>query len=80
MELALVMILCDNDFDKVDYFVIHARFIRFFICSFRCIELANNHLLGRNDFDYVDCKAIHARFIILNSIGCHYAKVIIIKQ
>ena len=29
MELALVMILCDNDFDKVDYFVIHARFISF---------------------------------------------------
>ena len=23
----LVMILYDNDFDKVDYFVIHARFI-----------------------------------------------------
>ena len=29
MELDLVMILCDNDFDKVDYFVIHARFISF---------------------------------------------------
>jgi len=28
MELAFVMILYDNDFDKVDYFVIHARFIR----------------------------------------------------
>jgi hypothetical protein len=47
MELALVMILCDNDFDKVDYFVIHARFIRlkhFFIIW--CMELALNHVLG----------------------------------
>ena len=35
MELALVMILCDNDFDKVDYFVIHARFI----CQPSCWKL-----------------------------------------
>jgi hypothetical protein len=27
MELALIIYLYDNDFDKVDYFVIRARFI-----------------------------------------------------
>ena len=37
MELALVMILCDNDFDKVDYFVIHARFIWFKLFYFKSL-------------------------------------------